>query len=193
VSSYHRKRTRYFSATDPHQVVHDAQERAQLLADALPSLLASFGQAKTVPKIRFFPGKTGIKVVLEEILREARKSTSEFCSFSSVDDVFGLLGKDFYEFVRRRVERGIRSRVIMLDTPKAWERIRLAQQELREVRLIPKTFAHHGMTFLCGDKIALLSLQNEYLVTIIESRELAQTQRMMFEALWASLPYPPKY
>lgn len=188
VSSFRKKRAKHFSAEDPRSVVAAAKDKAARLERALPQFLNVYGQSKTAPTVRFYPGKQGMRTVLEEILTEARFEATELLSFSSVDDLFDLLGEDFQEFVKKRVARKLPSRVILRDSEKARERLRLARQELRQVRFIPSAYEHHGLVFTWGRKVAMCSLQKEFNVLVIESDVLARTVRMLFESLWDHLP-----
>ncbi len=107
-----------------------------------------------------------------------------FLCFSSADDLFDALGDYYPEFVQKRTREKILARVILRDSPKARERQRLGQEELRVVKLIPPEFNYHGMMAIFGNKIALFSFVNDYIAVVIESKELTAIQRAMFEYIW---------
>ena len=190
VSSFKKKNARYFSTEDPKTIIANAKTKAELLEKALPEFRELYARSSIIPTVRFYHGKDGMRTVLHEILDDTL--AKELLAFSSVDDVFALLGKDFTNFVQKRVRRGMRSRVILRESEKAWERVRLGQTELRQVKLISPRYEHHGLSYIWGNKIAMMSLKNEWSVLIIESEELAQSQKMLFEALWDLLPMPQK-
>ena len=52
---------------------------------------------------------------------------------------------------------------------------------------MPDQYDHHGMVLIWGDKITLFSFKKEIIALVIESKELAQTQRAMFNFIWDSL------
>ncbi|MDO8624269.1 MAG: helix-turn-helix domain-containing protein [bacterium] len=188
VSSFKKKNARYFSTEDPKTIVASAKTKAELLEKALPEFRELYARSNIIPTVRFYHGKEGMKGVFEEILSDT--FAKELVAFSSIDDVFELLGKDFTNFVKKRIQRGMRSRVILRESEKAWERVRLGQSELRQVKLISPNYEHHGLFYVWGSKIAMISLRHEWSVLIIESEELAKSQKMFFEALWDSLPVP---
>ena len=188
VSSFKKKSARYFSTEDPKAIIASAKSKAELLEKALPEFRELYARSNITPTVRFYHGKEGMKTVLNEILED--KTAKELVAFSSVDDVFELIGKDFTAFVKKRVARGMRSRVILRESEKAWERVRLGQSELRQVKLISPSYEHHGLMYVWGRKVAMISLKHEWSVLIIESEELAKSQKMFFEALWDSLPIP---
>ncbi|MFA4872542.1 MAG: helix-turn-helix domain-containing protein [Patescibacteria group bacterium] len=179
-SSYIKKKTRYYSVEEPKKIAELAQRRANTLKEALPQLEALYGLTRERPQVRFFQGKKGMEQVFEEVLQ----GNKEICAFSSADDLFAALGDYYPNFVKRRAAERILARVILRDSPKARERQRLGQEELRVVKLIPPEFNYHGMMAIFGNKIALFSFVNDYIAVVIESKELAAIQRAMFEYIW---------
>ncbi len=184
VSSFVKKKVRYYSAEDPKTLIHRAEIRADTLKQALPQLAALYHTAGVRPQVRFFEGKEGMKQIFEEMLGDKH----ECLSFSSSDDLFRAFEDYHYQFVRRRVKEKILARVILRDSPLARERQRIGPQELRIVKFIPSEFEHHGMQAIFGNKIAFFSFVKDYIVVVIESKELAAVQRAMFEWMWQHIP-----
>jgi sugar-specific transcriptional regulator TrmB len=188
VSSFHKKRAKYFSAEDPRKIVGLAKQKLDLLEQTLPQFMARYGKSKVRPTVRFYQGKSGMKLILEEILNEAQ----EVASITSAQDLYTVLD-EYSEFVRRRVEKRIPVRAITIDSPFARERQRLGPQELREVRLVPESFDYHGMVYVWKNKIAMFSLEHDLVALVIESPTLAKMQLAMIDLIWQSLPPAPRY
>lgn len=182
VSTFQKKKVQYFSVEEPQKVVSLAKEKAELLEQALPQFRAMYGQGKTQPTVRFYQGKQGMKLILDEMLNEAK----EISAFSSADDLFSTL-ESFPEFVKKRLKQKIPAKVILRDSIKARERQKLGQQELREVRIIPADYDYHGMTFIWGKKIAMFSFEKDLVALVIESEELNKVQKAMFDIIWQGL------
>lgn len=183
ISTYQKKKTKYFSAEDPDKIITMAKEKVEMLAKALPYLEAAYGKAKTRPSVRFYQGEQGMKLILDEVVKEAR----ELLSFGSVDDLWETLGNDWHKFVKKRMKQKIPARVILRESKKARERQKLGPHELREVRIIPANYEHHGTIFVWKNKIAMFSFKTEHMALVIESEILAQSQRTMFNIIWDSL------
>jgi len=182
ISTFQKKRVQYFSAEEPQKVINLAKEKANLMEQALPQLRAMYGQAKTQPTVRFYQGKQGMKLIVEEMLKEAK----EVLAFSSADDLFATL--DYFPgFVEKRVKQKIPARVILRDSAKARERQRLGSQELRQVKIIPADYEYHGLVFIWDKKIAMFSFKDDLTALIIESEELAKIQKAMFGIIWRGL------
>ena len=182
VSIYKKKSVKYFSADDPHSLLNLLEEKSELIQRALPKFVSIYGSNKTRPSVRFYEGRQGLKLVLGEILAEAK----ELISLGSAEDLFKVL-EYFPEFEKKRVERKIPVKVILIDSPKARERKLLGPQQLRQVRLIPETYSYHGQYNVWNNKIAMFSFGRNLSAVVIESQELAQMQKAAFNFMWDSL------
>jgi sugar-specific transcriptional regulator TrmB len=180
VSTFLRKHIRYFSAQEPEQIVRLAQRQVDSLKHALPQLEAVIGESRVRPTVRFYQGQEQMKIILEEVLDEAE----EMLSFSSVEDLFRELGDYFYDFVKRRVAKKIPARVLALESKKARERQERGLRELRTIKILPLTHNFHGQTIIWKNKIALFSFIKDFTAIVVESKELAEMQRAMFNNLW---------
>lgn len=186
VSSFKKKKARYFSTEDPKKIIGTAKAKAELLEKALPEFRKLYARSNIVPTVRLYHDQQGMKLVLREILDEA----DALIGFGAVDDVYRVLGDYFPSFTNERIRRKIPLRVILRDTPLARQRQELGPKQLREVRLIQSDSPCSSITFIWTNKVAMFSLQEDMITLVIESTELSAIQRAMFELIWASLPIP---
>lgn len=183
VSTYRKKNIKYYSAEDPRKMVDMATEKVEVLKKALPQFNALYGQASARPTVRFYQGKQGMKLILAEILKEAH----ELLCFTSADDLFSALNEEMPDFVKKRISKKIPIRVILRDSAKAQERKKLATQELRQVKIISPDYEYHGLIYVWGTKIAMFSFDKDLTALVIESKELSNVQKTMFELMWGSI------
>lgn len=182
VSTFQKKNVRYYSAEDPGQLVRLVSETLDLLKTTLPQFNAFAGMSRKRPTVRFYEGREGIWIVLHEILAEAQ----EICGFGSADVVFKEL-KDFDRFVQMRQRKKIPIKLIMRESALALERKRLGSQECRNVRIVPGVHDYNGTIYLWGSKVAMFSFIRDSIAIVVESKELADTQRALFYSLWDAL------
>lgn len=183
VTTFLKKKIRYYSAEDPSQVVELAESRVDTLKQALPELNAILGKSRKRPSVRFYQGKEGIQQILRESINEA----TEICAFGSAADLFSEF-ENFSTFhVQERVKRKIPIRVILRDSLKARERQELGPKELREVKIVPDNYPFHGLIYIWKNKIAMFSFKDDYVAVVTESAELATMQHALFMNLWNSL------
>ncbi len=184
VSTFQKKKVRYFSAEDPSQLVRLATETLDLLKTALPQMNAFVGSKRHRPTVRFYEGKDGMKMVFNEILDEAK----ELYAFGSADVIFKEV-EDFEQFVQMRQKKKIPIKVILKESSKAQERKKLGSKELREVRIIPNTHEYNGLIYIWKSKIVFFGFIHDPVAVIIESQELADTQRALFYHLWDKIAF----
>ncbi|MCL5010897.1 MAG: helix-turn-helix domain-containing protein [Patescibacteria group bacterium] len=185
-SVFFKKTIKYFSAEEPKRVISETQSRIDLLKNALPQIEARYLKARGRPQVRFYQGKVGIQNVLEEILEDTPR---EVFGFSAVDDFFNSLDDYFPSFVERRVKRKIFAKLIMSSSMiRAKETKTLDAKQLRESRIISSPHQHHGSILIWKNKIALMSLKDEFEAVVVEGAELATVQKTMFNIFWDSLP-----
>lgn len=183
VTTFRKKNVRYFSPEDPKKLINLAKEKVSLLENALPQFGTLYYKGDTSPLSRLYEGENGLRLVLQEILDEAK----ELLSFGSIDDINDNLGNYFPKFIKERIRRSIPLKTILRDTSLARERQRLGPGELRQVRLMPENNYLSSITFIWNNKIAMCSFKEKKIALVIQSEELASIQKTMFNLIWNTL------
>ncbi|MEI6498739.1 MAG: helix-turn-helix domain-containing protein [bacterium] len=158
-----------------------AQQKS--LLEALPELTSLYNTHATKPKIRLFEGIEGLKEIYEETL--IVKQNSEIIGYHQL----ALMHKHFDDtwingYNTSRKEHQISQRAIVEDSAFARAYRQNDTTENRETRLIPEDkypFKNENLIF--GAKLAIISFK-DLLGVIIESADVAQTQRSIFELAW---------
>ncbi|MFH1457263.1 MAG: helix-turn-helix domain-containing protein [Patescibacteria group bacterium] len=182
ITTYKKKKVRYFSPEDPHKIVQATKDKIELFEDALPQLRALYRQAAHQPTVRFYQGQEQMKIILKEIIGEAK----QIYSFNSIEDNLALFGNYWTKFVDQRIKKKIPVKVILFDSSQARQRQEKGLQELREVKIISDKYTHHSLMLIWGNKIAIFSLKKQLVALVIESDEIAETLKMMFEFMWTT-------
>jgi HTH-type transcriptional regulator, sugar sensing transcriptional regulator len=184
VSVVRKKSIRYYTAESPKTLIKKSQDKIDVIEKLLPEFNALFGEAKTLPNTRLYQGKGGMEIIINEWMNEAK----EILTFGSADNFFEKLGDVWPKYLKKRLAKKIYARTIFGDTPKARERQRLGQEQLRSVRILPELNNEvAGIFVLWNDKIAMFSFKKEMVGLVIESAILAKTFKVIFEALWNRL------
>ena len=173
--------SRFYDATDPHMIASEMKRRAFDFRRALPDLRRLRGDA-IHPRIRYFEGLDGIKAIYEETLA----SKTEILNYSNSKEIRDHWKNYDEEYVAKRVKRKIYLRGIApADEHGAWvhERDKVC---FREIRLVPvKEFTFTNEINIYDDKVAIISYKDKPLIgMIIESLEIANTQRDIFKMAW---------
>jgi hypothetical protein len=160
------------------------KRQEEKLQSLLPELQALFLSKSTKPLLRFYEGKQGLLLILKEILEEA----DEMMAVGHVEDIFGKLHDYFPRFSHERAKKKIPLRIISRDSPMARERQRLGPEELRQVKIKETPIPFRAVFFGWKNKIAMITLQEDFIIVMIESADIAKTFRAMFEWLWHETP-----
>lgn len=181
------RKKRTYSAEHPDTLIRHFEKRAKLyerraedLGKLLPQLRGLYSEKGKRPVVRFYEGKRGLESCYEDTLMAAEPIRA----YASVHDMHAALPKYFPEYYQRRTKKGIHIRAILPATPESAERQRHDAAELRETVLVPTPqYDFSPEINLYDDKVAIMSLAEEFGV-IIESKEIANAQKVVFELAW---------
>lgn len=151
--------------------------RAEKLIPELETLHNVAGR----PSVRFYEGTEGLRQVYEDTLtsREAIRA------YATVDDMHKGLPNYFPEYYKRRAGKGIAIRAIVPATETGKDRAEKDEIEKRETALVPaETYYFHPEINIYDNKVMIASWR-EKLGIIIESSEIADAMKKIYELAWA--------
>jgi HTH-type transcriptional regulator, sugar sensing transcriptional regulator len=170
-----------FSATDPDSIRKDMRTRYMDLKSALPDLRRLHGKTQH-PLIRYYEGVDAVKKVYADTLN----SKTEILNYADSQLVRQFWPSYDTDYVAARVKKKIYLRGI---APKD-EYGSIVKEENkkshREIRLVPADrFPFHNEINIYDDKVSIVSFgEDEVLGMIIQSQEIADTQRAIFTMAW---------
>lgn len=196
ISKYKKGSSTYFNALDPKHLItyldREQEEKTKEIEkqkikvkDLLPQLLSLQSvYGKTKPKVQFFEGEKGMREAYEDTL----KSKEIILAYANVETMHNALPNFFPEYYKRRAASKIFIRAIMPRNKASIDRSKVNQEEMRDTRFLPEG----GQTFspevnIYNNKILIASWK-EKIAILIESKELADLQKLTFNLLWEVLP-----
>jgi HTH-type transcriptional regulator, sugar sensing transcriptional regulator len=150
-------------------------------ADAIIPQLKSIHSVKGRPQVRFYEGKDGLKQVYEDTLT----SHETILAFASVEDVHQTLPDYFPGYYFRRADKGIPIRAIFPDSPEAEDLIKYNKIQKRETALVPPDKYSFSPEINIYDNKVMIASWKEKLGITIESGEIADAMKKIFELAWA--------
>lgn len=177
-----------FSAEDPDKLKISLKQKEAELTKILPELKSIYNFPAAKPKVRFYEGVAGAIAVYEETLNLTTEG-GEILSYAGIKNVFELFPKDYAEeYFKKRAAKNITARVIAMDSEESREWQKNAEKEMREIILVPENQQlFSGDTEIYGDKVALISYKENFMAIVIESKEIANMQRFIFNLAWEGL------
>lgn len=189
---------RFYYAENPKKVLIYFKDQKQNLensekkfSEILPELASLYNIKGTKPKIRFYEGVEGLKQVFEETLM--LKSDEEILAIATATLIHEALGDEWVKYyLSERTGKKIHQRAIVEDSAWGREHQKNDRKENRITRLVPKEkFPFANEINIFGNKVMIASFKDQIGV-IIESADVARTQRAIFELAWLGAKKYPK-
>jgi len=185
-----RGRRKLFSPRDPEILLQIAEKQQSDLENAIVQLKTS-----VIPdlqhlkpdfassQVQFYEGDEGIEFVLRDILTTVQFSENKEYSVFSSKPIRSHLYRPFPNYTNQRIKKGIEVRVIAIGD--GGEDAKLSQRKW--LKTAGKVDAAYIAIY--PPKVAIISLaSNNYpTAVVIEAREVAAAQQIIFNTLWELL------
>ena len=181
LAEYRKGVKTYLVAEDPQRLERVLQEREDKLKAALPELRSLYNLSPSKPKVRFYEGREGIKQVYQDTLDEGK----EIRCFVGWQSMVKAMPDYWSSYIAERVKRGIWVRALADRSEESKHYQAQGEKELRELRFLPEGARPFNTEVnIYGNKVAMLTFGKEVIGVIIESEDIANTWRMVFEVIW---------
>jgi sugar-specific transcriptional regulator TrmB len=165
----------------PEKLLERLHEQESRLQQALPALSRLAERRRIEPQIRVIPGEEGIRTVLREILADKRP----FRAMVAVADLRVLMADYFEGFIQKRAHARLRVHLLTNRTPYSLHLKTSDAAQFRATRFFGDADTFHTATYIFGDKVAWISIQDDPPMTVImEDDGIAKTHAMTFDQLW---------
>lgn len=181
----------HFQAKDPYvlrdlldQKRREAQEDIMTVEAVLPKLLSMFTLTQKKPSVRTYEGLEGLQKVYDQLNSSGAKTLLLFRSVKDNDDpaLNTLIGKQINKQIRLKMKT-------LALTPEANDsrKTYLAIDKERGVerRIIERNKFYLPAQFMIwGDTVAIISLDEDIISTLIENKAIAESFKAIFSYIW---------
>lgn len=133
------------------------------------------------PKVLFYEGREGLEKVYEDTLT----SHEEIRAYATYDDMQNTLPGYFPEYFYRRAKKGIPIRAIFPYTQAGIDLSGYNEVQKRETAMVPADKYYFSPEINIYDNKVMIASWKERLGIIIESHEIADAMKKVFELAWA--------
>lgn len=182
-----RANTQYYSTEKKESIMRmlkvkklrtDEEVNTQLqLLEEYGEELSARHWAVSRPRITFYEGLAGLEKVYEDTLT----SSEGLRSWASYDALMGVLPQYFTNYFKRRAKKGIVMKSIHPDTAAGREGQARNKDELRQSALVPADRFNWAPEIQVYDNKINITSWKEKLGIIIESQEIADAMKVIFE------------
>ena len=170
-----------FYAKEPDLLLRRAEQSVDALRQALPDLRALSGRISSKqPRVQYYPGIEGVKTVLEDTLT----AKEIIRTLGDADLIVANLKSYYDDYIKRRIAAGIHTRAVLNAGEVGKKFFEKSREELREVRLVAKTFAMPNEIKIYDGKVAIMSHKSPYGGVLIHDKAIYETQKSIFEMAW---------
>ena len=150
-------------------------------AQSLVPQLKSMHNVTDRPKVMFYEGTEGLKQVYEDTLT----SHEPIRAYANVREMHAALPDYFPKYYKRRTNHGIKIRAIIPSNEAGKERASKDKEENRETALVPPDKVYFSPEINIYNNKVMIASWKEKLGIIIESKEITEAMKSIFELAWA--------
>ncbi len=191
VSLRKTRKATYYSVISPDKLLAYLERKQEQLKNILPDLQQKYDQQPTKPIIHVFEGKEGLLQVYNEVTIYLNKS-KEVLYYGSMQhwEQEGFETELDLWIQTMKNKRSIVREILSKNDPEAKKyakRILANGNPNHRIRFLPDNLEYYDNdNMIYGDKIAIFSVGKSVFVTIIESKNIADSYRTLFNAAWNS-------
>lgn len=180
ISFFTKHKIKYFNATNPDFIFEETKQKIDTFQNALPDLRRLHGITPH-PRIRYFEGPAGIKAIYADTLT----AKSEILNYANSREIREFWPNYDQEYVAKRAKKNIHLRGIAPLNKEGITAQEKDHQYHRELRLVPEDkYDFSNEINIYDDKFSIISFSEGLIGMIIESKEIADTQRAIFRMAW---------
>jgi len=188
VNRFNKDKKEYYLAADPKEILVLSRKREKLIEEHLSEFKAFQNLAGSKPHVRLYEGFEGIKTVFQKTIEKKSTEILAFSGYRLAEETALFYGKEYLDwglnYIKERAKKQIFTRVITEESEQARIRQKFDQEELRELRIVPKEkFLFANEIDILDDWVAIISYK-EMIALVVESKEFTKTMRAVFELCW---------
>lgn len=194
-----KSKVQYFTALEPDKLTqylkrrkNEVESQISTISSLLPAFAAIVNPLSSKPRMEFFEGAEGARSALEDTLLAKDKVLR---AFLSIHDMMQFLGVEYFDnYTDRRIKGGYQLRALRTAekdrdaaafSPVAL-RYKTSVREKREIRHLSDALAFPASIYIFDTKLCIISSREESFALVIDSPEIAQMQRTLFDLIWST-------
>lgn len=189
ISELMKGNIKYYSATEPEKLLSIQEQKQKKIAESLenlkqilPELEALQNPMSMKPKVRFFQGEEGLSDLLDEIV-----SNQSFDSYFNPEVACKAFPDIMDKFLENGGKKKLKIRELVVDTPYTKQYISENKNPNHYYKILPQKYLFYTDYFVFDNQVAFISYKENNIAVVIESGDIARTQKAVFELMWTSV------
>lgn len=186
----------FFQSTDPQILLKKSKENISSwqnltneLNSILPTLQSLYSRNSSPSNIQIFEGIDNIIKVKEEFFTQFRKYKIGY-QLGDAQKTFQIIGsKSITQKLtsRRRQIKDTKFFIVTDQIPADWQKTLQADQDFRQIKLLPKSQNFNSTIVVCGNKTWIVKLTSPPTVVSIEDSDIARLLSFTILSIWNNL------
>lgn len=168
------KNIKRFNAAPPNKLIDKVDEIREELGKVVPELVKLTTIQRTTAQVELYQGKEGIKTIMQDIFNEGKP----YYIIGHAETFFDEVPIYCDIWINRIEKKKVKGKLLC---PKE-ENFKTAKTE--ELRYLPKELTSLISTWIYGDKTAQFIMTRPVYVVLIKNKEVAESNKKMFEYVW---------
>ncbi len=186
MSTVQKGKKNLYVAEAPERLLSFVSTRLKSMETTLREIESSIDDLKLrqrgeKPVVKLFEGREALKAIQNDILVIKPKTIDEFGNYDAIRDAYNPQ-EELEPFYKEITKLKAQSRLVFLSKN---QQLGPAQPNKRVRLLSPEKHQFGGDVLIYGNKVALSTFHGKQISVLIESRELAETMRALFDELWS--------
>ena len=184
VSSTTHKDRKYFYIDSPKDLKMQTEYRLSQIESLIQKLIPLHSLSHDKPSLKIHEGIHGLEKTYQDVVDTLSPGEIHRAYLGS-SEMYQDIHKDLIaKWAKVRVKKNCPTRMITSDNPAAREWIKTSKEDKREIKIVKDLTYLNGELKIYGNKVALTSYREDYLTIVIESKDVANVLRSMFDMLW---------
>lgn len=190
ITTERRGRKTYYRSEHPQRILQTLRSRTREMERVIPELEAMYYDPRGRPRVTVTEGLPSVLAVYEDMYAAMGRS-GEILFFTDIGSLEVHLPDAIDAFIERlrTLPASYRLRELDRESPEAHayvRRLHTVKGAHHHIRLLdPSLFPfEHTDTLIFENKTALFSFKKEIFTVVIESQQIADTHRALFDAAW---------
>ncbi|MDD3487687.1 MAG: helix-turn-helix domain-containing protein [Candidatus Moranbacteria bacterium] len=187
VSIWKTKKATLYRAANPKKLFTQLKRKEETLSEIFPLLQSIYNFDEDKPNIEVFEGREGVRQIYAEVVEYLSKGKEIMC-WGDVSHIWDILEDVTDKYLAQARNRRYKIREILNkaeENKKYVISIRRNRNPNHGIRFLPENSQFAGNdNIIFGDKLVIFSTQNKLFATVIQSQDISNTYRNLFELAW---------
>ena len=176
-----------YSPASPEKLENILERRKEMFQKMLPELSAMYNLKGGESFLKYYSGLSAVKNVYNDLIAEMKFGES-YDVISNSTQWYAADPKFFEDFVVRRAKAGIKTRLLLQDSPTAREEKRQEKQSLRSIKFLSPQSDFEVNLVVTPHKVFVHQQIEPIMAIVIETKSIVHLHQKMFELIWNSIP-----